>query len=91
METEGSLLSWQVHATYPYPKPDQSNPCPPSHFLKIHLNIILPSTPWRGLFPSGFPNKTPYALSFPSYVLHAPLITFSIWSPEWYLVWNTYH
>ena len=33
-----------------------------SHFLKIHLNIILPS----GLFPSGFPTKTLYTpLPFP--------------------------
>ena len=35
---------------------------PASHFLKIHLNIILPSMPGlpSGLFPSGFPTKTPY-------------------------------
>ena len=35
-------------------------PTTSSHFLKIHLNIILPSTfglP-KGLFPSGFPTKT---------------------------------
>jgi hypothetical protein len=30
----------QDPATCPYPKPDQSSPYPPSHFLKIHLNII---------------------------------------------------
>ena len=31
-----------------------------SHFPKIHLNIMLPSTPgsYKGLFPSGFPTKT---------------------------------
>ena len=32
------------------------------HCLKIHLNIISPSTPgsYSGLFPSGFPTKTLY-------------------------------
>ena len=31
-----------------------------SHFLKIYLNIIIPSTSWspNDLFPSGFPTKT---------------------------------
>ena len=31
--------------TCPYPELHQSSPCPPSQFLKIHFNIILPSTP----------------------------------------------
>ena len=26
-------------------EPDQSSTCPPSHFLRIHLNIIFPSMP----------------------------------------------
>ena len=35
---------------------------PTSHFLEIHLNIILPFTPGspNGLFPSRFPTKTLY-------------------------------
>jgi hypothetical protein len=45
METEGSLPRLQVHATCPYPEPDQSSQFTLYHFLKIQLNIILPSTP----------------------------------------------
>jgi hypothetical protein len=51
MEPEGSLPHLQVPATCPYPEPDQSSPFPPSHFLMIYLNIILPST-------SGSPKLT---------------------------------
>ena len=43
MEPEGSLPHSQVLATCPYREPARSSPYP--HFLKIHLNIILPSTP----------------------------------------------
>ena len=32
-------------ATCPYPEPARSSPYPTTHFLKIHLNIILPSRP----------------------------------------------
>jgi hypothetical protein len=45
MEPEGSLHFLQVPATCLNHKPDQSNPCSPSNFLKSHLNIILPFTP----------------------------------------------
>jgi hypothetical protein len=44
MEPEGSLLHSQVPATCPYPEPTPSSPHNPSNFLKIHINIILPST-----------------------------------------------
>jgi hypothetical protein len=40
MEPEGSLPHSQQPATCPYPEPYHSSPCPPSHFLKIHFNII---------------------------------------------------
>ena len=46
MEPKGSLPRLQLPATCPYPVPEHSRPCPPpSHFLKIHLNITLPSMP----------------------------------------------
>ena len=43
-EPEGSLPHSHVPATCPYPEPARSSLYP--HFLKIHLNIIIPSTPW---------------------------------------------
>ena len=43
--TRRFITALQVPATCPYPERHQSSPCPTSHFLKIHLNIILPSKP----------------------------------------------
>jgi len=62
MEPEGSLPHSQVLATCPYPEPSQSSTYPTSHFLKIHLNIILLSTPGSFKWSSslGFPTKTLY-------------------------------
>ena len=58
MEPESSLPHSLVSATCPYPESAGSNPYPPtSHFLKIHVNISLPST-------SGSP-KWSLSLSFP--------------------------
>jgi len=41
MEPEGSLPQLPFSITCPYPEPDKSSPCPTSHFVKVHLNIIL--------------------------------------------------
>jgi hypothetical protein len=57
MKPEGSLPHSQVLATCLYPEPDQSSPYPTSHFLKTHLNIILPSLPRS--------HQRPLSLSFP--------------------------
>jgi len=50
MEPEGSLPHLQVPSTCPCPEPHQSSSCSPTNFLKIHLNIILPSTPGSSKF-----------------------------------------
>jgi hypothetical protein len=57
MEPEDSLPHSQQPATSPYPEPDRSSPCPPSHFLKIHFNIILQSPSLR------FPHQNPVRFS----------------------------
>jgi hypothetical protein len=78
MEPEGSLPDSQAPATCPYAEPDRSNPCPPSHFLKIHFNIILSptlrSSKWS--LSLKFLHQNPVHTALSPYVLYAPPISF---------------
>ena len=94
LEPEASLPHSQMPATC-LSVMSQINPVHvPSHFVKINLNIILPSTPGSSkssLFLRFLHQNTVYTSILP-YVLHSPPIPlFSICSPEEYLVRNTDH
>ena len=67
MEPKFSLPLSQKPATCPYPEPEQSIPCPPSHFLKIHIYINLPSTPAS--------SKWSLSLGFLVKILFRPLLS----------------
>ena len=61
MEREDSLPHLQVPVACPYPEPDQSSPWPPSHFLNIHLKMVLPSMPVSSMWSLSlkFLNQNP--------------------------------
>jgi len=65
-----------------------------SYFLKIHLNIILPSMPrfCKWFLSLRIPHQTLYTPLISPFVLHSPPTSFfSIWSPKHYWVRNTDH
>jgi len=91
MEPEGSLPHSEDPASCLYRGPARCSPHIHIPFLKIHVNIILPSTPGSSKWavPQVSPPKLCIHLSSPPYVLHVPPISFL--SPEKYWVSSTDH
>ena len=79
MKTKGSSLHSQQPATCPYPEPNRSSPCPPTHFSNSHFNVTLPSMPGssKWFLPSRLPTKTPYAPLLSSTCATCPTISVS--------------
>jgi len=87
MEPEVSLLHLHVPTTCHILSQLDPVLTPIFHLMKIHLKIILPSTPGspKWLFPSGFPTKTLYTTllspirnTFPVYLILPYFITHTI-------------
>ena len=72
-----TFMEPEVPTTCPYPEPARSSTCPhPTSWRSISLSSHLCLSLSSGLFPSRFPIKPCIHVSFPTYVLLAPPITF---------------
>jgi len=87
MQPVSSILHSQVPVASPSPETTRCSPCPTSHFLTFHPNIILPSTPrsskWSLSF--RFPQQNPVYASpahhmryKPAHLIPLNLITLTI-------------
>ena len=89
METEGPLLHLQKPATCPYPEPHQSSPCLLSHFLKIHINFILPSMPesTKWSLSLSFPNQNRVGTSAVPRTCYVPHLSYFSQFDQAYNIW----
>ena len=89
MQPEGWLLHSQQPASCSYSEPNQSSPCPQSHYLKNHFNITLPSMPrsskWS--FSLRFPHKNPVCTSALPHACYMPSPSHSSWLDHPHNIW----
>ena len=73
------ITAFTSAATCPYSEPDQFSPCTLSHFLKMYLNIILPSTPGSSKWSLShrFPNQNSVYTSPLPHTLYMPRLSHS--------------
>ena len=90
MEAEGSLPLSKVPAICPNPDPDESSPIRPSHFMWIHLNIILlsMSRSFNCLFSLRVFHQNPVYTSplphtYPAHLRLLNLVTWLIFGQEY--------
>ena len=85
MERKGSSPHSQEPPTCPCHEPDQCSPHPPSHLLKIHFDMTLPSMPRSSTWslPLRSPTKTPYAPIQSPIPVTCSASPFFIWSHEY--------
>jgi len=81
------ITAFTIAGHLSYPEADQFSPCPPSHFLKINCNIILPSKSVLQVvsFPKVCP-LNPCSACPVSHAYHRPCPLFILYFVTWLIL-----